>query len=183
MKILVVSDIHGSYQSAHYIKKLLEETGAKVCCLLGDILYHGPRNDIPEGYEPKKVIRELNDISGQLIVVRGNCDSEVDQMVLEFPIMAEYNYILFDDRKIFVTHGHVYTVDEHPKLNDGDCMLSGHTHIPTAYEKDGIYYLNPGSITLPKENNPRSYGVLDENGFIVYSIEQEIIQFIEFKKK
>lgn len=181
MKILIVSDIHGSYQSAQCIKKLMVETNAKVCCILGDILYHGPRNDLPEGYDPKKVIQELNSMKDQIIAIRGNCDSEVDQMVLQFPIMADYNYILFEDRKVFITHGHLYSVENHPYLNEGDCLLTGHTHVPTANEKEGIYFLNPGSMTLPKENSPRSYGVLDENGFIVYSTDQEILQFIEFK--
>ena len=167
MKLMFASDIHGS---ALYCEKMLEaysRESAERLCLLGDILYHGPRNDLPEGHAPKKVIAMLNPMKPQLMCVRGNCDGEVDQMVLDFPIMADYAVLTEGERLIYATHGHVYNTAHLPPLQPGDILLHGHTHIP-AWEVFGTdnLYLNPGSVSLPKENSPHSYLTLEGGKFL-----------------
>ena len=161
MKLIIASDIHGS---AFYCKKLLEaykNEKADRLLLLGDILYHGPRNDLPEEYAPKKVIALLNDIKNEILCVRGNCDTEVDQMVLDFPILGEYAVIPVGERLLYATHGHNYNCDSLPPLQDGDILLHGHTHVP-AWEPFGnsSLYLNPGSVSIPKEGSAHSYMIL-----------------------
>ena len=126
-----------------------------------DALYHGPRNPLPEGYNPAEVANLLNHYKDQIIAVRGNCDSEVDQMLINYQMMETYSTILFDDRKMFLTHGHIYNPENLPTLCDGDIFAFGHTHLPVAEKCGGIYIFNPGSITLPKGGNPKSYGVFD----------------------
>lgn len=174
MKLMIASDIHGS---AFYCEKMIEaykREGADRLLLLGDILYHGPRNDLPEGYAPKEVIAMLNPLKSELLCVRGNCDTEVDQMVLEFPILADYCYVNLSgengqgDITIFATHGHIYHPHHLPPLKDGDILLNGHTHIPACKEildmNGGTYqYLNPGSVSIPKEGSEHSY-MIYENG-------------------
>lgn len=167
-KIVIASDIHGS---AHWCEKLLgaieRENPAKIF-LLGDILYHGPRNELPEGYAPKEVFAMLNPLKKKLLCVRGNCDSEVDQMVLEFPVMADYALLFSAGRTIFATHGHLFGEQNPPPLSAGDILFNGHTHIPCHREiEGGILYANCGSVSLPKENTPHSYVVL-ERGEIVW---------------
>jgi len=171
MKLFFISDIHGS---VYYLKKALErfqEEKADYIVILGDILYHGARNPLPLEYNPKEVISLLNSLGDRIIAVRGNCDSEVDEMVIDFPIMSTYSNILYNNRRIFITHGHIYNENNMPPLTDGDVMIHGHTHIPRADKKDNIYIINPGSITLPKEGNPHTYGVLEHNIFIIKSLE------------
>ncbi len=167
-KLLVVSDIHGAMAGAELVLDALRTHNPDLILCLGDILYHGPRNDLPATYAPKQVIPIMNGLKDRIIAVRGNCEAEVDQMVLEFPVMGDYNILPFQGRKIFMSHGHVYGPAKLPVLNEGDIFLSGHTHIPTAHKKDGIYLLNPGSVSLPKENHPPTYGLFDETGFTVY---------------
>ncbi len=158
MKFIVASDIHGS---ATWCKKLLEiykAERAEKLILLGDILYHGPRNPLPDGYDPKAVAEMLNAIKSDVLCVRGNCDSEVDQMVLDFPITPDYALICADGLKIYLSHGHRET----PPLSVGDYYLTGHTHVPVN-ENCGYVHLNPGSVSLPKEGSGHSY-LLFENG-------------------
>lgn len=165
MKIMIVSDIHGS---EYYCKKMLErynEEAPDKLLLLGDILYHGPRNDLPKDYNPKAVIQMLNDIKEEILCVRGNCDTEVDQMVLEFPIMAEYCILYQNDRMIFVTHGHHFNTANPPMLKEGDILLHGHTHIPAKEMFDGKLYLNPGSVSIPKADSVHSYMMLEDGVF------------------
>ena len=179
MKIMVASDVHGS---SLYCRKMLdafarEQAGRLL--LLGDLLYHGPRNNLPDGYAPKEVISMLNVQKNRLLCVRGNCDTEVDQMVLEFPIMAEYCILWLGARMVFATHGHHFNTAALPSLQPGDILLHGHTHVP-AWEPFSVFpedparktdsssmpeclYLNPGSVSIPKENSPRGYMVLTEN--------------------
>ena len=163
MKIMVASDIHGSY---YYCKKLVEcykQSGAQKLLLLGDILYHGPRNDLPREYEPKKVIDLLNSMKNEIHCFRGNCDTEVDGMVLDFPILADYA-ILFDGRNtVYATHGHIYNKDNLPPLSDGDVLLHGHTHIPVCEAVGHITVMNPGSVSIPKEESWHGYMII-ENG-------------------
>lgn len=162
MKYMIASDIHGS---AWYCKEMLaafEREQADRLLLLGDLLYHGPRNDLPVGYAPKEVIAMLNAHRQQIFCVRGNCDAEVDQMVLGFPIMADYALLTVEDRLIYVTHGHLFSISSPPPLQPGDILLHGHTHIPAweSFGEDNLY-LNPGSVALPKEGSVRGYMILD----------------------
>ena len=129
--------------------------------LLGDLLYHGPRNDLPRDYNPKEVISMLNAIKNELLCVRGNCDTEVDQMVLDFPILAEYCLLELDGRTIFATHGHNFNPDNLPMLKEGDILLNGHTHIPANQNMGTYTYMNPGSISIPKEGSAHGYMIYD----------------------
>lgn len=165
MKWMIASDIHGS---AYYCEKLLEaykREQADRLLLLGDVLYHGPRNDLPRDYAPKKVIAMLNEMKQHILCVRGNCDTDVDQMVLQFPVLADYAVLTAGTRLIYVTHGHVYNNSNLPPIQPGDILLHGHTHIPACEEFDTHTYLNPGSVSIPKENSPHSYMTFDGNEF------------------
>lgn len=164
MKWMIASDLHGS---AYYCRKMLEafeREGADRLFLLGDLLYHGPRNDLPREYAPKEVIPLLNGKKEKLLCVRGNCDAEVDQMVLEFLVLADYAVLPVGRRLIYATHGHIYHVKNLPPLAPGDVLLHGHTHVPAWTEfGQGNLYLNPGSVSIPKENSPHSYMTLEGN--------------------
>ena len=162
MKLMIASDIHGS---AHYCRQLLaafDREGADRLLLLGDVLYHGPRNDLPEQYAPKEVLAMLNERREQIFCVRGNCDTEVDQMVLTFPILADYCILTAGERLIYATHGHNHNLQSLPPLQRGDILLHGHTHIP-AWEGfgEGSLYLNPGSVSIPKAGSAHSYMILE----------------------
>ncbi len=174
MKWFIASDLHGS---AYYCEKLIEaykrEQADKIL-LLGDILYHGPRNDLPQGHAPKEVIAMLNEMEKDILCVRGNCDTEVDQMVLHFPVLADYAILTAGKRMIFATHGHVYNNKNLPPLHKGDILLHGHTHVPACEEYDGYMYLNPGSVSIPKENSPHSYMIFDEEGFVWKNLDGEV---------
>ena len=166
MKLVVASDIHGS---ALYCRKFLDcykKENADKLILLGDILYHGPRNDLPEEYAPKKVIEMLNDIKDEILCVRGNCDTEVDQMVLKFPILADYAFLYWRDKMVFVTHGHNFNLKNLPMLKKGDILLHGHTHIPACEKTDLCTYITPGSVSIPKENSAHSYIVITDDEII-----------------
>lgn len=161
MKIFVASDIHGS---AFFCKKLAEafkREKADKLVLLGDLLYHGPRNDLPKGYNPKEVIEILNSFSDKIMCVRGNCDSEVDQMVLDFPIMSDYLLINADGINVFATHGHVFNDNKPPKFSEKYVLLHGHTHVPTCLEYENFWYVNPGSVSIPKENSENGYIIME----------------------
>lgn len=162
MKWMIASDIHGS---AYYCEKMIEAyrtERADRLLLLGDLLYHGPRNDLPRDYAPKKVIAMLNKMKNELICVRGNCEAEVDQMVLDFPVLSESCLLFSGGRLIFATHGHHYNTSALPPHKTGDVLLHGHTHIPACEEADGMLYLNPGSVSIPKENSPHGYMTLED---------------------
>lgn len=163
MKLMIASDIHGS---AFYCREMLaafDREQADRLLLLGDILYHGPRNDLPREYDPKAVIALLNPRRDRLLCVRGNCDTEVDQMVLDFPILADYCILYVGGRMVFATHGHHFNTGALPPLQPGDILLHGHTHIPAWQELDGgRLYLNPGSVSIPKEGSAHGYMLLTE---------------------
>lgn len=172
MKLLIASDIHGS---AYYCRKLLEryeEEKADKLLLLGDILYHGPRNDLPKEYAPKEVLAMLNERKEEILCVRGNCDTEVDQMVLEFPILADYCILYLDGRMLFATHGHQYNTANPPMLKRGDILLHGHTHVPVLERFDGKFYVNPGSVSIPKEDSPHSYLIWEDGTFTWKTVEE-----------
>ncbi|MBO4385854.1 MAG: phosphodiesterase [Treponema sp.] len=167
MKLMIASDIHGS---AFFCRKMAErfgEEGADRLLLLGDLLYHGPRNDLPKEYEPKKVIEILNGLGEKIFCVQGNCDSQVDQMVLNFPICAEYAVLELGGRLVYATHGHVFNALTPPPLCKGDILLCGHTHVPAKDLGEKFSYLNPGSVSIPKENSAHSY-MLYEDGLFVW---------------
>ena len=168
MKLLIASDIHGDLDSLEKLLFAYENEGADKLVLLGDLLYHGPRNDLPSTYAPKAVIELLNANRDKILAVRGNCDTEVDQMVLDFPILADYAYISVDGLEIFATHGHRYNTENQPPLRKGEILLHGHTHVLTCTEfGDKNFYLNPGSAAIPKQNNPRTYMVYENRTFTV----------------
>lgn len=178
MKLMFGSDIHGAAKCCLEMLSAFEREGADKLILLGDILYHGPRNDLPEDYAPKKVISLLNAKKNELLCVRGNCEAEVDQMVLEFPVMADYMALWLDGHMAMCTHGHLYDTENIPNINKGDIIISGHTHLLRAEEKDGIYYINPGSVSIPKGGNPRSYAVYESGKFIIKEMNGEKISEI-----
>ena len=152
--------------------KAFGREGADRLLLLGDLLYHGPRNDLPKGYAPKEVIAQLSGLKDKIFCVRGNCEAQVDQMVLPFPVMAEYCLIETADRLVFATHGHVYNTDNPPALFEGDVLLHGHTHIPAKTKVPaGWWYLNPGSVSIPKEGSPRGYLTLEKGLFLWNTLE------------
>ncbi len=172
MKWLIASDIHGSALYCGELIKAFGREGADRLLLLGDLLYHGPRNDLPKGYAPKEVIAQLSGLKDKIFCVRGNCEAQVDQMVLPFPVMAEYCLIETAGRLVFATHGHVYNTDNPPALFEGDVLLHGHTHIPTKTQVPaGWWYLNPGSVSIPKEGSPRGYLTLEKGLFLWNTLE------------
>ena len=162
MRWMIASDIHGS---AKWCEKMLDAWRAAAperLVLLGDILYHGPRNDLPENYAPKEVIAMLNPLAAELLCVRGNCEAEVDQMVLNFPVMADYAAVPLGKSIIYLTHGHLYGEDNPPPLKRGDILLCGHTHVPALNRHEGFTYVNPGSVSIPKNGSAHSYCLLED---------------------
>ncbi len=181
MKYMFASDLHGS---AFYCRKVLdafEISGAERLILLGDLLYHGPRNDLPKDYEPKQVFAMLNKYKNRIWAVRGNCDSEVDQMVLQFPVMADYAVLALNGKTIYATHGHIYNEENLPPLQPGDAMVFGHIHLPVARAAGGNYLLNPGSAALPKGGNPPSFAILDGDEFTIYDFDGGVIAKIRLE--
>lgn len=165
-KLLIASDIHGSAHFCDLLMKRIEEEQPDKILLLGDLLYHGPRNELPEGYDPKKVIEQLNGIRDRLTCcVRGNCDTEVDQMVLDFPMLADYSMLLLGDTTVFVTHGHHHNAETPPPHCTGDLLLCGHTHIPACDNHGDFIYLNPGSVSIPKCGSCHSYMTWEDGYF------------------
>lgn len=166
MKWMIASDLHGSAYYCRQMVAAFEREGADRLLLLGDLLYHGPRNDLPREYAPKEVIPLLNGLKLKLCCVRGNCEAEVDQMVLDFPVMADYCILPVGQRLVYATHGHVYNLKNLPPLAPGDVLLHGHTHVPAWKDfGDGNWYLNPGSLSIPKENSCHSYMTLEGETF------------------
>ena len=172
MKIMFISDIHGM---ASTLKKALEHAdnlSVDRIIILGDILYHGPRNGVPDLYDPNEVVRLLNERKDQLLAVRGNCDAEVDQMLLKFPIMAEYSELLCGETRFFLTHGHIWNIDRLPDLPPGSILAHGHTHIARkTLLENGITIFNPGSISLPKNTLIRSFGIFDNGSLTIRDLE------------
>lgn len=170
MKLLIASDIHGSAEYCRQMIKAVEREDVSKVLLLGDLLYHGPRNNLPAEYAPKEVAAMLNGIKEKILCVRGNCDTEVDQMMLNFPIMSDSALICWEGMMIYATHGH----HNFPALQPGDVIVSGHTHIPIDYVKEDIRYINPGSISIPKENSWHGYIVLENGTFIWKNLDGEV---------
>lgn len=171
MKLMFASDIHGSLPATERVLSLFAQSGARWLVILGDILYHGPRNALPEGYAPAQVAERLNPLASQIIAVRGNCDSEVDQMLLHFPITAPWQQVLSERTRLFLTHGHLYSPDNLPPLAAGDVLAYGHTHIPVAEKRGEIFLFNPGSVSIPKGGFTASYGLLNEGRLQVLALD------------
>ena len=166
MKLLIASDIHGSAYYCRSLMRVWDREQPDRALLLGDLLYHGPRNDLPREYAPREVIALLNERKNEILCVRGNCDTEVDQMVLSFPILADYAWLGIDGVTLFATHGHHFGPSRLPPLRPGDALLSGHTHIPLWEKRDGVLCLNPGSVSIPKEGSENSYMTLENGVFL-----------------
>lgn len=169
---MIASDLHGSALYTRQLLEAFEASGADMLILLGDLLYHGPRNPLPTGYDPEAVAALLNPLADKILAVRGNCDAEVDQMMLQFPMMADYALLPVDGHRLFVTHGHLFNTENPPHISQGDVLLHGHTHVPAClHSPAGWWYLNPGSVTLPKEESPRGYMQLEEGVFTWKTLE------------
>ena len=181
MKLLITSDIHGDFVSAEKMISVFEEEKCDKILLLGDILYFGPRNTLTDTYDPKAVIRLLNEYKDYILAVRGNCDAEVDQMVLNFPIMADYCYLSIDGLCIFATHGHRFNTEAPPPMRPGEILLHGHTHVLKFEEfGNGNWYINPGSPTYPKENNPKTYMIYENRCFTIKDLNGSVILSKQF---
>ncbi len=172
MKLFIASDIHGCAQATEKLLQRFDTSGAKHLLLLGDILNHGPRNAIPKHYNPILVAKQLNQYKHKIMCVRGNCDSEVDQMLLEFPIMSDFAWIMLEQgQRLFATHGHIYNQNKLPLLAEGDVLLHGHTHIRQAEKVQGIHVINPGSVTIPRQDNIASYALLESTQVTWYRLD------------
>jgi uncharacterized protein len=178
MKIFFISDIHGSAAWLDRALAICESVQADQIVLLGDLMYHGPRNPLPDGYNPGEVAALLNRYKHKIIAVRGNCDAEVDQLLIEFPMMADYAWIYNEGRRIFVTHGHLTSMEELPPLSPGDLFIQGHTHLPVAEQQGDFILLNPGSIALPKGGYPNSYAILEGTDFRICDFDGNVIKQI-----
>jgi putative phosphoesterase len=173
MKLLIASDIHGDLAAAEAILSLFYKESCDKILLLGDILYHGPRNDLPDSYNPKEVIKLLNENRSSILAVRGNCDTEVDQMVLDFPITSD-TAIVYDgesDLTLFMSHGHKFSPENLPPLSARTVFLYGHTHVKKIEKVGEIVCLNPGSVTLPKMNNPKTYATYERGKFEIKTLD------------
>jgi putative phosphoesterase len=170
MKFLVISDIHGAMDAFNLAETAFKNENADyfVCC--GDYLYHGPRNMLPIGYDPADLAPVLNRHKDKILAVRGNCDSEVDQMLLDFPMMSNYLIFFSNGRRFFVTHGHLYTDDTLPPLSPGDVVISGHTHVPVLEQRNNLIFLNPGSTTIPKSQSKPGYAIIDDNSIALKNL-------------
>ena len=175
MKLLIASDIHGAADCCRALLDAWDREGADRLLLLGDVLYHGPRNDLPQGYAPKEVIALLNARKDRIFCVRGNCDTEVDQMVLEFPVLADYAVLTAGPRLVYATHGHVYNRDNPPPIGTGDVLLHGHTHLYAMERLEHFVLLNPGSVTLPKGGNPKTYMTYEKGVFTLKTLEGQTL--------
>ena len=176
MKLMFASDIHGSRSACEAVLAAYKAEGAERLVLLGDLLYHGPRNDLPKEYAPKEVIAMLNEMKNEIYAVRGNCEAEVDQMVLNFPVMADYCILAIDGLTFYATHGHVYNETNLPPFREGDILIHGHTHVLKAEQREGYILLNPGSVSIPKEGNPPTYAVLEDKVFTIKDFDGNIIK-------
>ena len=171
VKLLIASDLHGAAPAVHALAARIEAEAPDRIVLLGDLLYHGPRNDLPAGYAPKEVIAVLNGLAERIVAVRGNCDAEVDQMVLDFPCMADYALVEVDGHELYLAHGHL---GDPPRLAPGSAFLSGHTHVKTLDNREGVLYVNPGSTSIPKDGTA-SYAVYENNAFKLKTLKGAVL--------
>ncbi len=182
MKFLIFSDIHGSSLYTDLILDIYNKFECDYIILLGDILYHGPRNPLPLGHDPQSVVKKLNEYASKIICVAGNCESQVDQMVLDFPCLSDYTIIMDNGITIFATHGHIYNPDKLPKFEAIDLFLYGHTHLYEIRQHGHMTICNPGSISLPKEGRPNSYAIFDNGELTIYNLEGKILATHNMRK-
>lgn len=182
MKLLFASDLHGSAYYAGVLEKLIEKEAPDKTILLGDLLYHGPRNDLPRDYDTRRVTAILNRLKNRVLAVRGNCDSEVDQMVLEFPIMADYMALFLEGRMVFVTHGHLFHEENLPNFGKGDVLIHGHTHLRVAADRGDYFFLNPGSMALPKGDGVHSYMVYEDGVFTTKDVGGGVLETLDIRR-
>ncbi|MGF1908012.1 phosphodiesterase [Vibrio kasasachensis] len=176
MKLFFASDLHGSLPATQRVLAEFDRSGIETLVLLGDVLNHGPRNPIPEGYNPPAVAELLNQYADRIMAVRGNCDSEVDQMLLAFPMMSDYAWIMLPSgQRLFVTHGHLHNSEKRPALRESDVIVHGHTHIPLAERNGAQFIFNPGSVTFPRSGYDASYGLLEDSVIKVVTFEGQTI--------
>ena len=172
MNVIFFSEIHGVPSTVEKLFAHADRLHAEQLVLLGDILYHGPRNGVPGFYDPPKVVEMLNARKEQIIAVRGNCDAEVDQMLLQFPIMADFSELVTENKRFFLTHGHLWNANNLPPVPAGTVLCHGHTHLPVLETLDnGITIFNPGSISLPKGGNPQTFGFFDGENLSIRLVE------------
>jgi len=179
MKLFVMSDIHGSPGA---LSRALEAYSREACdrlVLLGDLLNHGPRNPLPADYNPPAVVELLEPYASRIIAVRGNCDSEVDQMLFSFPMMGDYAQVLLDGRSLFLTHGHRWTVESAPLLPEGSLFVSGHTHIPVLERHAYLYAMNPGSVSIPKGESKAGYGIIEPDYAVIKQLDGTVVAELE----
>ena len=178
MKLFIVSDLHGS---AEYCRQMIDafvNENADKMIILGDVLYHGPRNDLPEVYSPKAVLAMLDAVKENVICVSGNCDAEIDRMLLPFPVVSDLGVIFVDGLNIYFAHGHKET----PNLLKGDIYITGHTHVQLNAVENGYYHLNPGSVSLPKEDSKQGYIVYEDKKFTFKTLDGEAFDELEIKE-
>lgn len=180
-KLMIASDIHGSAYFCKELMKAYDREKADKLILLGDLLYHGPRNDLPKAYAPKEVAAILNERKEELLCVAGNCEAPVDQMMLGFPVLADYGILYIEKRMVFFTHGHIHNREQLPMLKKGDILLHGHTHIPALEDCGDYIYLNPGSTSIPKEGNPNSYMIYEKGVFTLKTINGEPLRSLSIE--
>ncbi len=178
MKVLIISDIHGSAYYAGKIKEIIERENPEKIVLLGDLYYHGPRNDLSQEYAPMKVAEVLNSLKDKLLVVRGNCDAEVDEMISEFKF-EDHILMEINNKKVYFTHGHKYNIEVIP-YDDFEIMIYGHIHQGFIQEKEGFLFANPGSISIPRLGTAHSYLIFDENGLVLKDVEGTVLQTYKF---
>ncbi len=182
LKLLFASDLHGSAYYAEELERLIRAEAPDKTILLGDLLYHGPRNELPRQYEPKRVTEILNRLKNQVLAVRGNCDAEVDQMVLEFPIMADYMALFLEGRMVFVTHGHLFNEEHLPNFGPGDVLIHGHTHVRAAADRGSYFFLNPGSMALPKGDGVPSWMLYEDGVFTTRDMAGNTLETLDIRR-
>lgn len=174
MNIQIISDIHGSAQRLEDALSL--DTPIDLLVLVGDLLYHGPRNPILDDYDPQKVAAILNQYPQKIIAVRGNCDAEVDQLLIDFPIMQDYTTLITPHHHVYITHGHLHDPDDFAPKTRADIFISGHTHLPVLEQKQAVWMFNPGSIASPKGNHPPTYGLLSDHELSIRTLDHQLYQ-------
>lgn len=180
MKYLICSDLHGSECCTKRLTDIFTAESFDYMILLGDILYHGPRNPLPQGHNPQNVVALLNPLKDKIIACRGNCDAEVDQMLLEFPMLADYSLVVDDGVRLFCTHGHIYSPENPPCIGGIDVLLFGHIHVQQLYKKNNFVICNPGSASLPKADSHAGYAVYQDRHLALYNLAGQKLQEMAF---